>query len=138
MAFMRGEIRGKHITPNDLDCFEPNKTVECLIKSVGATKEIGITEETKRANQLRFLYKLLRGTAQEMAKLGSRGIKISTMYATSETVTGIAMGFSAKMHQFGKPIGGGRFRFAMDVEETDIPLLHPYKKALAEWEKQHK
>jgi hypothetical protein len=138
MAFMRGEIRGKHITTDDIDCFEPNKTVECLIKSVGATKEIGSNDRTKKANQLRFLYKLLRGTALEMGKLGGKGIKINKIYATSETVTGITMGFSAKMKQMGKPLGGGRFRFIMDVEETDIPLLHPYKTALAEWEKQYK
>lgn len=137
MAFMRGEIRGKHITTNDLDCFQPGKTVECLIKSIGATKEVGTTEEAKRANQLRFLYKLLRGTALEMAKLGNEGIKISKIYATSETVTGIAMGFSAEMMQFGKPLGTGRFRFVLDVEESNLPLLKPYKKALAAWEKEH-
>ena len=137
MAFMRGEIRGKDIKASDLDCFAPGKTVECLIKSVGATKQIGTTNEDQRANQLRFLYRLLRGTALEMANLGRQGIKISKIYATSETVTGIAMGFSAKMEQYGKPLGEGRFRFIMDVEDSQLPLLQPYKKALVEWEKEH-
>lgn len=135
MAFMKGDIRGKDITVNDLDCFAPDKTVECLIKSIGATKQIGNTDKAKRANQLRILYKLIRHTAIEMAKLGSQGIKISKIYATSETVTGIAMGFSAKMDQFGKPLGEGRFRFVLDVDESELPLLQPYKRELAKWEK---
>jgi hypothetical protein len=138
MAFMRGEIRGKHITKDDLDCFTPGKTVECLIKSVGATKQLGSTPENCRANQLRFLFKLLRGTALEIAKLGEKGVIISKIYATSETPTGIAMGFNANMEQFGKPLGEGRFRFVMDVEKTDIPFLHPYKQALAQWKAEHK
>jgi hypothetical protein len=136
MAFMRGEIRGKHITANDLDCFAPGKKIECLVKSVGATKQIGNTDEAKRANQLRFIFKLLRGTALEMAKLGREGVEITKIYATSETVTGIAMGFSAKMEQYGKPLGTGRFRFVLDVEESNLPLLHPYKQALANWKKE--
>lgn len=136
MAFMRGEIRGKDITADDLDCFETGKTVECLIKSIGATKLIGTTEETRRANQLIYLRRLLRGTALEIAKLGRRGVIISKIYATSETPTGIAMGFSAKMEQYSKPLGMGRFRFVLDVEKSDLPLLRPYKKSLAEWNRQ--
>jgi hypothetical protein len=137
MAFMRGEIRGKDITANDLDCFTPGKSVECLIKSVGVVKDIGATDQSCRMNQLRFLYRLLRGTAREMAKLGSQGVNITRIYATSETVTGIAMGHSAKMKFFGKPLGVGRFRFVMDVQESDLPLLEPYKHALAEYKQEH-
>jgi hypothetical protein len=137
MAFMRGEIRGKHITAHDLDSFTPEKPVECLIKSVGAVKNVGNTEENCRHNQLRYIFKLLRGTALEMAKLGEKGVNITKIYATSETVTGIAMAFSAKMEQFGKPLGVGRFRFVLDVEKSDLPLLHPYKQAFAEWRKEH-
>lgn len=137
MAFMRGEIRGKDITANDLDCFTPGKAVECLVKSVGALKTIGITEEVRRLNQLHFLFKLLRGTALEMAKLGSQGVPITKIFATSETVTGIEMAYSAKMGMFGKPFAGGRFRYVMDVETSDLPLLQPYKRALAAWQQAH-
>lgn len=137
MAFMRGEIRGHHITADDLDCFAPGKPVECLVKSIGAVKTIGATEEAKRINQLNYLRRLLRGTAREMAKLGSNGIIITKLYATSETVTGIEMGFSAKMEQYGKPLKGGRFRFVLDIEKSDLPLLQPYKRALAKWHKTH-
>jgi hypothetical protein len=137
MAFMKGEIRGKHVTADDLDCFAPGKSVKCLVKSVGAVNHLGATDKDMRANQLRFLFKLLRGTAKEMAKLGSQGVNITEIYATSETVTGIAMAFGAKMKQFGKPLGVGRFRFVLDVEESSLPLLQPYKQALAQWRKEH-
>ncbi len=137
MAFMRGEIRGKHIKAEDLDCFAPRKAVECLIKSVGAVNSIGYTDEDRRSNELRYLFRLLRGTALAMAELGNEGVNITKIYATSETVTGIAMGFNAKMEQFGKPLGMGRFRFVLDVETSDLPLLHPYKKAFAAWNKEH-
>jgi hypothetical protein len=133
LSFMNGKIRGKDITVNDLELFEPEKSVECLLKSVGAAKNIGNTDEVARANQLRFLFRLLRGTSIELAKLGNKGINIKKLYATSETVTGIAMGFSAKMEQYGKPLGMGRFRFVMDVETTNLPILQPYKRALEEW-----
>jgi hypothetical protein len=133
MAFMRGEIRGKDLTVNDLDGFEGGKTVECLIKSVGATKLIGTTEATQRENQLLYLRILLRGTALAMADLGRKGVTITKMYATSETVTGIEMGFNAGMEQLGKPLKGGRFRFVLDVATSDLFILKPYKYALAEW-----
>jgi len=134
MAFMRGEIRGKDITENDLNCFESGKPVECLIKSVGALKNVGINDDIRRLNQLHFLFKLLRGTALEVAKLGSQGVKVTKIYATSETVTGIEMAWSAKMEMFGKPFAGGRFRYVLDIETSDLPLLQPYKRALAAWQ----
>ena len=138
ISFMRGEIRGKDIKESDINCFELGKEVECLVKCIGAAKHIGTSEEDCRHNQLRFLFKLLRGTAREIEKLGDKGIIIKKLYATSETVTGIAMAFSAKMEQYGKPLGTGRFRFMLDVERSEIPLLRPYNKALEQWKKEQK
>jgi hypothetical protein len=137
MALMEGKIRGKDITTDELDCFSSGKSVEGLVKSVGAVKDIGPDEAVRRRNQLHFLFKLLRGTALEMAKLGSQGVNITRLYATSETVTGIEMAYSAHMEMFGKPFSGGRFRYVLDVQQSDIPLLQPYKRALAEWQREH-
>jgi hypothetical protein len=138
MAFMNGKIRGKDIKVNDLDCFTPGQSVECLIKSVGAVKDIGPDDDSRSLNQLHFLFKLLRGTALEMAKLGARGINITKFYATSETVTGIEMAYSAHMEMFGRPFRGGRFRYVLDVQQSDMPLLRPYKRALAEWRQKNR
>jgi hypothetical protein len=106
-----------------------------LIKAVGAVNTIGNTDKQRRANQLRFLLRLLRGMAFEMAKLGSEGVVIEKIYATSETGAGIAMAFSAKMEQFGKPLAVGRFRFVSDVETSALSLIQPYKRSLAKWRK---
>jgi hypothetical protein len=64
-----------------------------------------------------------------MAKLGSQGVNITKIYATSETVMGIEMAHSAKMGIF----AGGRFRSILDVETSDLPLVQPYKRAFAAW-----
>lgn len=135
MAFMHGEIRGKDITADDLDPFAPGKDAECLIKSVGAYTHIGLTDEARRINHDAFMKKLLRGTARELGKLGSQGVVISKIYATSETPTGIDMAFRAKMKQFGRPFRGGRFRFVLDVQDSDLMILEPYKRALAEYKR---
>jgi len=137
MAFMKGEIRGKNITADDLDPFEPGKPIEVLVKSIGAVKRIGGSDQAQRFNQLAYIRILLRGTALEMAKLGSKGVNITKVYATSETVTGIAMAFTAKMEQFGKPLGAGRFRFVLDVQAAKQPFLQPYKNAFAEYKQSH-
>ncbi len=138
MAFMNGKIRGKDIKVDDLNCFAPGQPVECLIKSVGAVKDIGSDEDSRSLNQLHFLFKLLRGTALEMAKLGSQGVNITKIYATSETVTGIEMAYNAHMEIFGKPFKGGRFRYVLDVQQSDMSLLRPYKRALMEWKQKNK
>lgn len=129
MDFMSGKIRGWDLSPDDLEPFATGKTVECLIKSIGATKRNG------RNAQLNYLRRLLRGTARELAKLGRKGIIITNFYATSETPTGIAMGFSANMSLFGNPIGK-RLTFSLDVNNSNLPLLVPYKEALALWQRE--
>jgi hypothetical protein len=40
----------------------------------------------------------------------------------------VARGFSAKVLQYGKPLGEGRFRFFTDIEASSLPLLEPYQK----------
>lgn len=137
IAFMEGKIRGKDIIAEDLECFKPGQKTEVLIKSIGATKNIGSTDDNKLHNQKYFLMRLLRGTAREMAKLGHQGVEITKLYATSETLTGIRMAYNAKMDFFGKPIGEARFRYVLDVEKSDLPILQPYKKAFAEWKAKH-
>ncbi len=133
MAFIRGEIRGWQLTADDLDCFEPGKTVEVLIKSVGSYHE---------DNNIRLAYmqRLLNGTMREIAKLGQQGVVITKIYATSDTPTGIAMSIHAKMRPLGAMKGsdGKRFAFELDVAESDLPLLRDYKQALAEWKQSHK
>lgn len=128
MAFMDGVIRGWQITAEDLECFTPGQTIEVLIKSVGSYHE-------DNAIRLAYMQRLLNGVSREIEELGKQGIIIPTIYATSDTPTGIAMSLHAKMQALGKMkhSDGKRFAFKLDIAASDLPLLKPYKTALAEY-----
>lgn len=132
IAFMNGEIRGWQITADDLDCFTPDKTVEVLIKSIGSYHE-------DNAIRLVYMQRLLNGVAREIGEMGKQGIIIPTIYATSDTPTGIAMSLHAKMQPLGKMkhSDGKRFAFKLDVATSDLPLLRNYKRAIAEYKRAH-
>jgi len=129
-AFLRGEIRGWQLTADDLDCFEPGKAVDVLVKSTGATRAFG--EERSRY----YMQHLLRGTARALAELGRQGMIIRRIYATSETESGINLAMHAKMRQIGR-ISPERYAFVLDVASSDLPLLKGYQEALAEWQREH-
>lgn len=134
--FMHGKIFGRDITADDLDCFEPGKTVDVLIKSMGATRQYG---ESKHRF---YIQRLLFGVASALAELGKQGIIIRKICATSETETGIALSLHARMRTVrrlkppreNKP---ARYAFELDVATSDLPLLREYKQALAEWQQLH-
>lgn len=135
-AFLKGEIRGKDITIQDIDTFEPGKSVDVLVKSIGSTRKNG---EDKSAH---YTQRLLLGTARELEKMGKRGVIIRKIYATSETISGIAMATDIKMRRIRtikKPQGHslGRYAYELDVATSDFPLLQSYKRALAEWKQSH-
>jgi hypothetical protein len=132
IAFMNGEIRGWQITADDLDCFAPGKTVEVLIKSIGSYHE-------DNAIRLVYMQRLLNGVSREIGEMGKQGIIIPTIYATSDTPTGIAMSLHAKMQPLGKMkhSDGKRFAFKLDVAASDLPLLRPYKQAIAQYRRSH-
>lgn len=136
--FMHGKIFGRDIKIDDLDCFEPGKSVDVLIKSMGATHKFG---ESKHRF---YTQRLLFGVAGALAELGKQGIIIHRICATSETETGIALSLHAKMKTVrrlkpprpkeNKP---ARYAFELDVATSDLPLLREYKQALAEWQQSH-
>ena len=129
-AFLRGEIRGWQLTADDLDCFEPGKAVDILVKSTGASRAFG--EEKSRY----YMQHLLRGTARALAELGQQGMIIRRIYATSETESGINLAMHAKMRQIGR-ISPERYAFVLDVASSNLPLLRGYQAALSEWLQDH-
>jgi hypothetical protein len=120
-AFLRGEFRGSQIRVDDIECFAPGRPANVLIKSIGATGEGKWPSH--------YIQRLLLGAARD---LGSRGINIPKIYATSETATGIAMSIHAAMKSLGK-IGRDRYAFELDVASSELPALQIYKRAYAEW-----
>lgn len=126
-AFMDGSIRGWDLTYKDLDCFAPGKSVECLVKSIGATAKYGI--EAQRY----FGRALLRGTMRALIEMGRHGVRITKFYATSERDTGISICLSADMKVMGEPLGK-RLPFVVDIDEADVQAFKRYREALAQWE----
>src|SRR6266568_768958 len=130
MEFMHGRLRGWELSVDDLQCFPIGTSIELLIKSVGAYAE-------KPAMQRFYMQRLLVGTAHAIAQLGSKGVYITKLYATSETPTGIEMAIRAKMTSMG-PMKGSkgmkRYAFVLDVATSDLQLVHPYQVAYAMWQ----
>lgn len=136
--FLSGKIRGKDITANDLDCFETGKSVDILVKSMGATLSLG------KEKHRHYTQRLLLGVRNALADLGKEGVIIRKVYATSETETGIALSMHAKMKTIRrlkapnlKEHEPARYAFELDVATSDLPLLQPYKRAFAEWQRSH-
>lgn len=129
-AFLRGEIRGWQLTADDLDPFAPGKAVDVLIKSTGATKAFG----EKKSKQ--YMQHLLRGISQALAELGRQGKIIRTIYATSETESGINLAMHAHMRLIGR-VSPKRYAFELDVATSTLPLLKPYQEALTHWMREH-
>ena len=129
-AFMKGKIRGWDIVASNLDCFAPGKTVECLVRSIGATRRYGDDE------QHRFALRLLSGTVREMISMGKVGVTISKLYATSSRGQGQQLCYSADMEFYSKPLGD-RLTFVVDVLTSDNPSFTRYREYLTQYKKAH-
>lgn len=137
-AFIQGSLRGWEITADDIDCFIPDKPTDVLLKSMAATRKYGMSKS------LYYTQRLLLGTSHELAKLGSQGIILRKVYATSETTTGIALSIHAQMKMVKRLKVGDpekneppRYAFELDVATSNIPLLREYRQALQIWKEQH-
>lgn len=129
MDFMDGKIRGWEITPDRVEQFKPGHPVECLA-IIASEQDI---EKTTRQHYVRVL---LRGMKRRLGELGQQGIIIDSVYATSQTPTGIAMATHAGMEQYGKSIGK-RLTFKMDVKRSTSFLLEDYKSAINQYIAEH-
>lgn len=127
MAFMDGKIRGWNITADDVELFERGKKLECLAI---IASEPDVSEDTR----MHYVALLIRGLVKEVHKLGRNGVELTTIYATSETPTGIAMSFHAGMEQFGDKIGK-RIKFKMDVNSSKSFIAQSYRNGYEEWNK---
>ncbi len=130
MQFMDGKIRGWNITAENVEPFEEEKSVECLA-IIASDPDVG--EDAR----MHYVATLIRGIIREVNKLGTRGIVITAIYATSETPTGIAMSIHAGMEQFGEKIGK-RIKFKMDVKTSQSFIAESYRRGFEEWKKAQK
>ena len=124
-SFMNGEMRGREIPTEAVETFEPGKAVDCLV--IGVASEPDVNDITRS----HYMLVLLRGVASELRKLGQRDIRIRTIYATSESPTGIAMALHVGMQEL-PPRLGKRIRFMLSVEQSPSFLANAYREGLAE------
>ncbi len=128
MQYMR-ECRGSTITPEDIRKIESGQH-EMIIAGIG---------RDPRADK-QYTAALLRGFTRELEQWGHEGIEITHFYAYSETLDGVYLCFTMGMELWKRPRyldGSPFFRFVLDVEKSDLPLLQPYKKALTQWKTTH-
>lgn len=133
-AFMQGTIHWRDINPQkDIETYEPGKPLDIFVQGIGSEPDV---DETTR---MHYMLVLLRGAAEELRKLGRRGVIIKKVYARSQTPTGIAMALHTGMEEY-KPMPrtGKLVRFELDIETSHAYLAEAYKEGFAEWEKEHK
>jgi len=125
------ECRGSTVTKEEIRKIEPETTHEIVIGAIG---------REPRADK-QYTAALLHGFAQDLELWGREGIEISRFYGYSETIEGIYLAFTMGMESLGRPRyidgEGPFFKFVLDVEKKNIPILRPYKRALAEWKQSH-
>lgn len=125
------ECRGSTVTKEEIRRIEPGTTHEMVIGAIG---------REPRADK-QYTAVLIHGFLQDLETWAREGIEISHFYGYSETVDGIYLSLTMGMKLLGRPRyidgEGPFFKFVLDVEKTDIPILRPYKRALAQWKQSH-
>lgn len=133
-AFMQGTIHWRDIDPQkDIETYEPGKPLDVFVQGIGSEPDV---DETTR---MHYMLVLLRGTAEELKKLGRRGVIIKKLYARSQSPTGIAMAIHTGMQEY-KPMPrtGKLVRFELDIETSHAYLAQAYKEGFEEWKKEQK
>jgi hypothetical protein len=122
-----------------IEQFEPGHRLECIIIDM-ATLTNAPPEKRKR-----FGGYLLHHVALQLTEWAKQGVDIQTIDACGGTPDGKKILKKAKFQHTGtyeipdlnKPgVSADRVMYHLDVDRTDLPLLHSYKQALREW-KEH-
>ncbi|HEU5379301.1 MAG TPA: hypothetical protein VFV38_28095 [Ktedonobacteraceae bacterium] len=84
-----------------------------------------------------FGQRLVMGTLRVFRDLGSRGVEINGIHATSRTVTGINICRKFGMQEEPVPNEKGRFHFWINPQDPGIPFARGYQEGLAEYRTLH-
>ncbi len=136
IAYQKGDIRGWHITTDDIEPFEPGQARVVMIGGIASDSRV---DEKRRSA---YVALLIRGAMRDMARLArEEGVTISRLYAYSSTLEGIAMCLDLEMERWGRPTrnaeGKPRCTFALDMTQSESLFFKPYKASLAEWKRKH-
>lgn len=127
--FMKGEIRGWQISPNDIEQLVPGKPVELLLMDMVTTPTV---PPQKRKEYGRFMIINLLKILQSW---GAKGIEITKFHAIGGTSNGQHILESARFAK-GEKLGTGRIPYELDVNSSDTKWLRGYKEALEVWKQQ--
>lgn len=138
VEFRKG-VRGWTFSSEMIEQFEPGHRLECIIIDM-ATLTNAPPEKRNR-----FGGYLLHHVALQLTEWAKQGVDIKTIDACGGTLEGKKIltkaGFqhtgTFKTPAINKPdVLVDRDMYHLDVDRTDLPLLHRYKQALREW-KEH-
>lgn len=140
LEFQQGK-RGWMFSSEMIEQFEPGRRLECIIIDLATLPNVPPEKRQRYGGYL--LHKL----AIQLAEWGDQGIDIKSMDACGGTPDGRKIlehaGFqytgTYKIPAIGKPdIMSDRPMYHLDIDNSDLVLLHRYKQTLAEWQKLHK
>src|SRR5579863_9458580 len=126
--YMADEFRGRDITGDMVQQLTPEKSVSCVVVSIGTDPDI--KPEDIRSN---YVAMLLRGVKADFEEWGRQGIIVPSLYAYSESKKGVAMCALMGMQQYAPPVGK-RYTFWLDVLHSPIFLVRGYQRELAKWQ----
>lgn len=119
--------------PNEMiEQFEPSHPLECIIIDTMTTTNAPITKREYYASVL-----LRRFGSQTLVEWGNRGIDIQTIDACGGFEFGKRILRNAGFVSLGIK-NNSREIFHLDVGQSDLLPLKPYKDAIANWKSQHK
>ena len=118
--------RGWLFSNEQIEQFEPGHRLECIIIDMMRTPRVPQGDENRFG-----MYLLLDLMQKTMPGWGRRGIDIKSVDACAGTPDGARMLEGAGFEHLG--IKNGRDMWHLDLDASDLPLLHPYKNDLAKW-----
>ncbi len=130
-AFMKGEVRGWQLDPDDIEQLVPGKPLEVLLMDMVTTPTVP-PQQRKEYGRL-IIVNLLK----ILQSWGAKGIEITKFHAIAGTANGQHILESAKFTKEEKR-GTGRIAYELDVDNSDARWLSGYKQALEEWKQQQK
>ena len=122
MKFMRGEIRGWEIPAEDVLPYTPNSELECIVMGMATTPEAPAKQRTYYGRRL------IKGTIEFINELVTKNIKITKLYATSATPSGISILKNAGFQEIGQI--GKRIAFELNLMTSNASLAKKYRAML--------
>lgn len=135
LEFRQGK-RGWMFPSEMIEQFEPGHRLECIVI------DLATLTNTTLANRKVYASVLLHELAIQLAKWGSQGLDIKSIDACGGTVEGRKLLEHAGFTHIGTyqipsldnpKIQSNRPMYYLDIDASDLVLLHRYKQALQKW-----